>query len=91
MTLTVDNQFSNNQGPQGPQKLSSLKALKIQKPPSIPGLFTPSTIKNGFLIEFQVETRRARPNRSKKNGVMPRKAKMDIYKLYKSFVFTILD
>ena len=34
---------------QGPQKLSS---LKIRNPPTILGIFTPTTIRNDFLIEF---------------------------------------
>ncbi len=40
----------SKQGAQGPQKLSSLKSLKIQNPPPIPGVFTPATIINGFLV-----------------------------------------
>ncbi len=39
---------------QGPQWLSYLKSLKIQNPLTIPGIFTPATIKNGSLIKFEM-------------------------------------
>ncbi len=44
--------FKSNQGSQGAQKLSYLKSLKIQNSPPIPGVFTPPTIRNGFLIKI---------------------------------------
>ncbi len=41
------------QGPQEPQKLiyKLSKSIRIQKPPPILRIFTPLTIKNGFLIK----------------------------------------
>ncbi len=45
--------MTTGQGPQGSQKLSSLKSHKNSKPPSIPGILTLATIRNGFQIDPQ--------------------------------------
>ncbi len=47
--LRLDYLPSNKEGPQGPQKLSSLKSLNIRKKSPILGVFTPATIRKGFL------------------------------------------
>ena len=44
--------INRKQDPLGPQKLGSLTLLKIQIAPPIPSIFTPATIRNGFLIRI---------------------------------------
>ena len=43
----------SKQGPQGPHWLSYLKSLKIRNPPPLLNIFTPATIRNGFLIKIR--------------------------------------
>ncbi len=68
----------SKKGPKGPQKLSSLKSLKIQNPPSIPGfsLMEPSE----FFSSYQILDGKIveRPNRSKNNGDIFKKAKRSL-------------
>ena len=59
---------TNQKNPQGTQKLSSLKSFKIQTLPS--GIFTTVTIRNGFLIKFEIAKLKQRKNRSTDNGNM---------------------
>ena len=64
---------TNQKNSQEPQKLSSLKSFKIQTLPS--GIFTTVTIRNGFLIKFEMAKLKQRKNRSTDNGNMAETAK----------------